>query len=274
MTVSAERVAPGPPLGQDAVRARPCGRVAGAWPGPPEVLVDEDACTLDGAPITDWARVLDRLGEVCGAFALAARVDDALLLARDGVGERTLFYAQVGDGVVFGPSPGAVLASGRVARRVHIPSVAAYLVYAYVPGERTMVEDVREVLPGELLTFRPGRPPERRRLWRLPAEPSGPSDEGALRVRLRAALDEAVRRRLPHGEVGATLSGGIDSSLVVALAARMHSEKIRTWSVSFGDEYRNELPFSNLVARHCDTRHTVLELPAETVVRHLDEAIA
>jgi asparagine synthase (glutamine-hydrolysing) len=74
--------------------------------------------------------------------------------------------------------------------------------------------------------------------------------------------------------IGAFLSGGLDSSLVVALAARLHGDRVKTFSVSFGPGYANELPFSSLVASHCRTDHTIVELSPATVLRYLDESIA
>jgi asparagine synthase (glutamine-hydrolysing) len=74
--------------------------------------------------------------------------------------------------------------------------------------------------------------------------------------------------------VGASLSGGIDSSLVVALTRRLHRGDVHTYSVSFGSGYRNELPFSSMVAEHCGTRHHILELTPDLILRHLDDSIA
>src|SRR5207249_8058124 len=85
----------------------------------------------------------------------------------------------------------------------------------------------------------------------------------------------AVRHRLPANEtVGATLSGGIDSSLVVALARRLHDHPVKTYSISFGEGYANELPFSSQVAEHCGTIHRIVELSPAAIVRHLDETIS
>ena len=77
----------------------------------------------------------------------------------------------------------------------------------------------------------------------------------------------------PGEPVGAFLSGGLDSSLVVALARQQHDGPVRTYSVSFGDGYANELPFSSLVAAHCQTDHRVVELAPAVVLHHLDETI-
>ena len=77
-----------------------------------------------------------------------------------------------------------------------------------------------------------------------------------------------------HEPAGATLSGGIDSSLVVAIARNLHAAPVHTYAISFGPEYRNELTFSSLVAAHCGSVHHILELPQDAVLQHLDETIA
>ena len=162
-------------------------------------------------------------------------------------------------------------------RRLNPVAVAAYLCYAYLPGRETLLDGIFELLPGELLRYADGKV-SRSPYWRLPStrEPSGPDGEDleiASRA-LRGRLERAVARRLPPGEpVGAFLSGGLDSSLVVALARRLHDGPVRTYSVSFGAGYANELPFSSLVAAHCGTDHHIVELAPAAVLHHLDETI-
>jgi asparagine synthase (glutamine-hydrolysing) len=116
---------------------------------------------------------------------------------------------------------------------------------------------------------------EREFYWSLPPEPSSYEDEDTLRAALRERLETAVRRCVPAGEpVGAFLSGGVDSSLVVALAARLHDAPVHTYSVSFGAGYPNELSFSSRVAEHCRTRHQVVEISPDVVAQNLDRTIA
>jgi asparagine synthase (glutamine-hydrolysing) len=296
---------PGPSFAARDLRARPRGRIAGTsgalmqedrariaaqfgadtsivGAGPDHIAVDADACSLDGAALSSnegWSSAArgGRLGDVEGAFALAFTDGDGILrLARDPVGHRTLYYAVVDGELVFGSRIAPLLSSFGVPRRIDARSVAAFLSYAYVPGRDTLVERVKEVLPGELVEF------DRRTgtlrtsaFWDLPGEePSFETDESLI-LGLREELERAVRALLPPGEpVCASLSGGIDSSLVVALARRLHDAPVRTFSITFGAEHRDELAFSSLVAAHCVTEHRIVELPADAIAAHLDDTIS
>jgi asparagine synthase (glutamine-hydrolysing) len=252
----------------------------------PALVADWDACWLEGRRIEElsqWRALVTagRLGEVNGAFALAWIDQGELKLTRDAIGERTLYYARVPQGWIFASTIHALLASGFVPRKLNLRGVATYLSYAYLPGEETLVEGVLEVLPGAVVHLPlGGGVPRHEQLWSVPPEadastPLPPEAEEALRQQLRTELEGAVVRRLPQGEkVGAFLSGGLDSSLVVALAKRLHDQEVITYSVSFGPEYRNELPFSSLVARHCGTTHRIVELSPKVILHHLDETIA
>ena len=277
------------PLGGPGTRQRVRTRIGTTHFGPLQpasslqsegCMADWDACWMDGKPIqtlAQWKDILaaDRLGDVAGAFSLAwISPKETLHLARDPIGERTLFYAQNQGEIIFASSIRAILATGQIEPRLNLVGIATYLSYAYLPGRETLIEGIFEILPGEIVTFQNGallrtcywQPPEERHM--------GDPDEERLRRDLRAHLEEAVRRRLPDGQpVGAFLSGGLDSSLVVALASKLHHEPVRTFSVSFGAGYRNELPFSTLVARHCNTNHRVVEQSPEVVLRYLDQTI-
>jgi asparagine synthase (glutamine-hydrolysing) len=300
------RVQPGASFAAEHPRVRPHGRIGGMHgverPGGVEELVralgpgamlldsprglvaDWDCCWIDGHCVNDiaaWQAILraGRIAEVRGAFALAWRAGQGdLYLCRDAIGERTIYWAQIDNGIVFASTMRALLASGCIARDLDPLSVAAYLAFAYLPGARTMLRGVRELLPGEVLHW-DGSRVQSSRLWSLGPEPdyAASVDEDGEAVKLRALLEDAVRRRLPEsaGEpIGATLSGGVDSSLVVALVRKLHAAPLHTYSISFGAEYRNELAFSRLVAAHCGSVHHVLELPQEAILDHLDDTIA
>jgi len=232
-------------------------------------------------PLALLAELVRAHGPDAGVHALgmyAAAVWDArerrLWLLRDGAGARTLYLA---GGREHGWSFAARLRTLRRAPGVpgdpNPVAIRDYLTCAFVPGERTMWRGVRELRPGTALSLPDGRehtfwePRERIR------DPEAPLETHA--ARLRAVLDDAVRVRLPSaGPVGVYLSGGVDSSLVTALAARMAPGPVHTYALHFGAPYPNELRFSGRVAEHCGTVHHVLEFPAATIRAHLAESLA
>jgi asparagine synthase (glutamine-hydrolysing) len=216
------------------------------------------------------------LPSVEGAFAVAwFDVDETLWLARDAVGERTLYYTRVGDAIVFASTVHAVLATGLGYHSVNLSALASYLVYGYVPGRETLVPRVHEVLPGEILRFRQGRV-MRTRSWSPPTgtvEILEPEEEDEAIGILRMRLEDAVQMRLPVDEsVGVLLSGSPDASIIVALARRLHDRPVTTFSISFGPDDPDRA-WSSGVAEHFGTEHRLVDMNPDVVLHHLDQAI-
>ncbi|MEV7087370.1 asparagine synthase C-terminal domain-containing protein [Streptomyces sp. NPDC093085] len=221
-----------------------------------------------------------RLAE--GMFALAVHDEGDLVLIRDHLGARTLFYARADDAWAAATSLRALRRWPALGTGLELAAVRSFLTFAYLPGEETLLRGVREVLPGRCLRLAADGTVTEDHYWE-PEERIGlgvrewyeggdaPAEEYALR--LRGLLEEATARRLPAGEaVAVLLSGGVDSSLVTALAAKLHTHPVHTYSISFGDELPNELGYSGLVATHCDTRHRVLSVTGRAVAARLAEA--
>ncbi|HEY3330591.1 MAG TPA: asparagine synthetase B family protein [Capsulimonadaceae bacterium] len=211
-----------------------------------------------------------------GMFAVAVhdRDHDTVTLMRDGVGARTMYFASQGPSTWFASRLRTLHAIPNLSGQLSLTALRRYLTCAFVPGSETSWEGISELDPGESITFPGGK---RQLFWRL--EESAWDDDEPLEIsaaRLRGTIDEAVRDRLPaSGEpVGVFLSGGLDSSLVTALAAKLHSGPVHTFSIHFGKQHRSELEFSDLVAQHCGTIHHVLELPAKTIMRRLHDTHA
>jgi asparagine synthase (glutamine-hydrolysing) len=240
-----------------------------------------------GAELTDEqiaARLWERgegeaLARLAGMFAFAVwdRERRVLTLVRDRVGARTVYYS-VG-GVTRWVAPRLASVAPHTARELDRVSLRDYLSCAFVPGTRTMWRDVREVGPGTLVRLPAD---ETRVYWQVREQLAATAEPLAAHAhRLRAQLESAVQESLPpRGPVGCYLSGGLDSSSVTALAARLHTPDIHTYSIHFGDETPHELEFSSLVAEHCGTRHHVIEItPAEMwgllpeAMAHLDDPI-
>lgn len=206
-----------------------------------------------------------------GMFTVALSKPGELVLVRDHVGARTAYYAHTPRGWAAASSL-RLLRDHVVGWRVDLPAVTTFLTFAYLPGAETLVEGVAELLPGRITRLGPGGTFASESFWepreRIDASMDAP-------VRLREALERATAARLPAGRpVAVTLSGGIDSSLVTALAAKLHTHPVHTYSISFGDELPNELAYSGLVAAHCGTAHRVLRVDGAQVAGRLAETVA
>jgi asparagine synthase (glutamine-hydrolysing) len=221
-----------------------------------------------------------------GKFGLA--VWDArrrrAVVARDRLGVKPLYYAQAGDLVVFASELKSLLASGLVRATLDYEAIDAFLGFGFVPGPRTPLSGVQKLLPGHVLIV-DADGPRVQQYWSFPRpEPDSPPlklDEYA--EGFRAELEEAVRLRLMSDvPLGAMLSGGLDSSLIVALMARNMSEPVKTFSVGFAEDAEtNELADARLVASALGADHHELELSfagqevdLAELVWHLDEPLA
>jgi asparagine synthase (glutamine-hydrolysing) len=208
-----------------------------------------------------------------GMFALAVMDKGELVLLRDHVGARTLFHARAGGTWAAASALRALRRWPALDTGPHLPAVASFLTFAYLPGAETLLRGVHEALPGRCLRLRSEGMTEET-FWE-PAEVADERPAGEHAQVLRALLEEATARRLPPAEpVGVLLSGGIDSSLVTAIAAKRHDQPVRTYSISFGTELPNELAYSGLVAAHCHTRHRVLSVSGEEVAARLPGTVA
>jgi len=200
---------------------------------------------------------------VRGKFGMAVwdRRERRLVLARDRLGVKPLYYAEAGDRVVFASELKSLLASGIVETELDYEAIDAYMTFGFVPGPLTPLARVRKLMPGERLVVDP-RGLRLERYWTYPApEPDLEASEDELAEELIARLDEAVRLRLMSDvPLGAMLSGGLDSSLIVALMAKHMSEPVKTFSIGFTEDRDNELADARFVADLFGTEHHELEL--------------
>jgi asparagine synthase (glutamine-hydrolysing) len=219
----------------------------------------------------EWGvATFDRL---VGMFGLAVwdRERQELYLGRDRSGARTVYYTTTG-ATRWVSSNLRALAPYRSNQLDEI-ALRDYLCCAFVPGDRTMWQDLRELRPGSWLNVGSG---EIGADWQLRAQES--DSERSLAdwgEKLQGLLTQVTRECLPTGEaVGVFLSGGLDSSLITALAAKWHSAPVHTYSIHFGQKLANELEFSSLVANHCQTEHHILEIPLKQMWQRLPETMA
>ena len=223
-------------------------------------------------------RFVERLD---GMFALALwdALRERLVLARDRLGKKPLLWTRLSDGTLaFASELKALLRLPGLSREVDLAALDAYLALQYVPGDSTALRGIRKVPPGHVLVVE-GETERLERYWKLePAEQS--STEGEWLERVRATVGEAVCKRLVADvPLGALLSGGIDSSIVVALMAQQSTDPVRTFTVGFSDARYDERPYARAVAERYGTVHeelTIAEDVAATLprfVRAFDELL-
>jgi asparagine synthase (glutamine-hydrolysing) len=231
------------------------------------------------APV-ELARALDGMF----AFAVWDGGHDRLIVGRDRVGKKPLYYAFDGDRLVFGSEIKSIFADTSVPRRLDPSAIPAYLTFGYVPTPRTFFDGVRSLPPGHVLVYEPGGEPVIERYWEPPLADvnAGPHldislEEAARRV--RATLTDAVRRRLVADvPLGAFLSGGIDSSAIVGVMASLIDRPVETFTIGFDDrDGFDERPFARAVAeRHHTAHHEYVVHPdavdlIERLVYHHDQ---
>lgn len=193
------------------------------------------------------------------AFAIWDQARQELFLARDRLGEKPLYYhASPAGTFVFASEVRALLESGLVDRKLDEDAAATFLCNGFMTSPATCVHEVRSLLPAHWMRVsREGRIVETAQYWRPLAQPSAGGEDG-----LAEALAEAVRMRLVSDvPIGAFLSGGLDSSIVVALMARARS-RVRTFSVTFDETGYDESAYSSWVAQRFATEHSEVRLRA------------
>jgi asparagine synthase (glutamine-hydrolysing) len=194
-----------------------------------------------------------------GMFGIALwdKSRETLILVRDRLGIKPLYYAALGDRLVFGSELKALLADG-VSREIDRQALHEYLSYNYVPGPRSIFKAIKKLQPGHRLIARRGRVTVERYWSPEPAAAPEAAPEPVAHYveRLTELLKESVRYRLiADVPLGVFLSGGLDSSTVVAVMREVSGDPIKTFSIGFEDASFNELPYARLVARHFETEH-------------------
>ncbi|MEP7338091.1 MAG: asparagine synthase (glutamine-hydrolyzing) [Acidobacteriota bacterium] len=191
-----------------------------------------------------------------GMFAIAIwdGRNGTLHLIRDHAGIKPLFYQQDENHFRFGSEIKAILTDPRVPRRPSLQALYDFLTFDYVPGAQTAFEGIYEVPPGHWMSVDTSGNTTLQRYWDLSWQLDESLDEQTASRRAYELMDKAVERQLVADvPVGVLLSGGMDSSTLVALMSRHTSEPIHTYSVGFEDASFNELPYARIVAKQFNT---------------------
>jgi asparagine synthase (glutamine-hydrolysing) len=229
----------------------------------------------------------DFLEHLLGMFTIALfdAASRRLILARDRAGEKPLFLWQTPSRMAFASELKALFVHPDLRRKLNVNALDHYLAFGYVPRDLCIIQGIRKLLPACALSYHVDTGDVREwRYWDLPsADPSAagrsPDD---LADELHVLLREAVRRQLVADvPIGILLSGGVDSSLITAMAASVSSKPVKTFTISFpGHNKFDEAPYARLVARHFGTEH--VEMPAQeatlellpALVKQYDEPLA
>jgi asparagine synthase (glutamine-hydrolysing) len=228
------------------------------------------------AAVGQWGA--DALSRLNGMFAFAvwdAR-EQRLFLARDRFGKKPLYFARTGGQFVFASEIKSLLAHPGLSARVDPSRVPAFVAYRYVPGDETLFEGIRCLQPGCMMEVTPDRGAGAQTRWwdysfAMPDAP--PADGDGLRAELRALLDDSVRlRMISDVPFGAFLSGGVDSSLIVALMSRLHPEPIRTFSIGFDTGF-SEAPLARAVAERFRCDHHEITVGSRELIAAIPRAL-
>jgi asparagine synthase (glutamine-hydrolysing) len=211
------------------------------------------------------ARIGDgAIGRLNGIFAYAIwdKAEKRLLIVRDRAGIKPVYYAETPRGIAFGSEIKALFRSGLIAPSLNAHHIAEYLLYRQVAGDENLFAGVKVVPPGHTLEIRDGKVVKLTRYWSAEERPAPFTGSFAAAVdALDVALNAAVKRQLMADvPLGTFCSGGIDSSLTSAIAARHSGRKINTFSVGFHEAAYDESEYAREAAKACGSTHHELRI--------------
>ena len=210
-----------------------------------------------------------------GMFAIAVWVESErrLILARDRMGIKPLYYCLQDGEIYFGSELKCIFANPAVPRRVSLEGLNCYLCLNYVPGPYTLVEGIAKLMPGQLLEWRNGLCSIRSSVVAASPEPPSALDEACLE--LDRLLTQSVSEQLASDvPVGIWLSGGLDSSTILHYAARAYPGRLRTFSITFQGRSFDESSFTRQISRRYGTEHSEFDLSPSTDLTDAIEKIA
>ena len=209
------------------------------------------------------------------ALALYDRKAHRLLLVRARLGVKPLYWTRLaGGGILFASEIKALFASGLIKPEVNEAAVSSYLAHGYVPAPQTLFLGVNKLSPGHMMTAAADGSIKTERYWRATAANNMPTSQPEAGEHLLGLLRDSIRLQLRSDvPLGALLSGGIDSGLMVALAAEQSAAPLNTYTVSFEGSCVDEAPLAESIARRYATNHTRFRLPAGAAADYLPKLV-
>lgn len=220
---------------------------------------------------------LDFVQHLNGMFAIALwdKKRRRLILARDRLGIKPVYYALQGDRLVFSSETKAILQVPGLSTTLDREALVGYMNYSSIPGEQTCFKEIRRLLPGHLAIFDQNGLTTKQ-YWDVHYENQRDWNENELHERVEETLRDAVRIRMVSDvPLGAFLSGGVDSSLIAALMAEFSDKPVEAFSIGYGAEgaFMNELEYSKAVADRYGMNHRSLILDSEALLRDIERVV-
>jgi len=205
------------------------------------------------------------------AFALWDSNSDKLFAARDRLGIKPFHYCSNSNGFIFGSEIKSILASGKIESVPDYQELVHYFFYGYTPDSNCLFKDIKKLLPGHYIVWQDGKV-DVNRYWDVIYNPDFNHSEDYFIERTIELIKEAVKIRLiSEVPLGAFLSGGVDSSLVVAMMAQEMTEPVKTFSIGFDEQNYDELKYARMVSERYGTNHheEIVRPDAESVIEDL-----
>ncbi len=210
------------------------------------------------------------------AFAIWDTVEQKLVIARDRMGIKPLYYQFKNNVLLFASEIRALIHSGLIDKKINLKSVAEYIQYTTVHAPNTMIQDVFMLMPGHILELQNGNL-KIQQYWNINdfTKTKGDLSYKETCTKVNELLTASVERRLVADvPFGAFLSGGIDSSAIVGLMSKVSSEKVQTFNVSFDEGEFSEAKYAKQIAEKFNTQHHEIKLTPNDFLKQLPEALA
>lgn len=221
-----------------------------------------------------WGReCLDRFNGMF-AFAIYNKKEQCVFIARDRLGIKPLYYTFIGETMLFASEMKAILQHPSFVRKPNYNAISSYLTFRYPLGEQPVFDDIKRLSPGNFMILNKSGI-NIRKYWEIPFI-KNKEDRGEafyLNKTSELLLDAVERRMISDVPIGALLSGGLDSSIIVALMSKLSDDKVKTYSIGFNEDGYDESYYSNLVAKHCGVDHLSLTLSQDDYIQKLKNAI-
>lgn len=208
------------------------------------------------------------------AFAIYDKKMKDVYIARDRLGIKPLYYAFVGDTLLFGSEIKSILQHPGFIRKANYNAISSYLTFRYPLGEQSVFDGIKKLSPGHLMKVNMSGI-EIKKYWEIPfIKNKEDLGEKFYLNKIRELLTRAVERRMISDvPIGALLSGGLDSSIIVALMSELSQDKVKTYSIGFEEDGYDESCYSKVVAKHCGVEHLSLTLSQDDYLEKIKNTV-